>query len=198
MTDPAPIRTTSSRIVFESRWTTLREDEIVRPGGQTGSYAVIEKRRAALIVPWDGEQLHLVRQWRYPTAAWSIEFPQGTISAPEGAVRQPEADEDPEVVARTELAEELGIRAGTLVQLGSLAFAPGISNQFCDVWLATDLAHGPSQLEPEEEGLVTPQPVTPQGFAQLMTEGAITDAATLAAWAMVQQRGLLGAPGDAS
>lgn len=194
MTDPAPIRTTASRVVFESRWTTLREDTIVRPSGETGSYAVIEKRRAALIVPWDGEQLHLVRQWRYPLAAWSIEFPQGTISAPEGAVRQPNEDEHPEVVARTELAEELGFRAGALTQLGTIAFAPGISNQLCDVWLATELEAGSQQLEPEEQGLLTPLAVTPDGFASLEREGQIVDAATLAAWAMVQQRGLLSGP----
>lgn len=190
MTEPAPITTTASRIVFESRWTTLREDTIVRPGGQTGSYAVIEKRRAALIVPWDGEQLHLVRQWRYPTAAWSIEFPQGTISAPEGADRQPEADEDPEVIARTELAEELGFTAGRLERLGVVAFAPGISSQHCDVWLATELTAGQQHLEPEEQGLLTPLTTTPDGFGALMDAGAITDAATLAAWAMVQRRGL--------
>lgn len=192
MTDEPPIRTLSSRIVFESRWTTLREDEIERPGGLAGSYAVIEKRRAALIVPWDGERLHLVRQWRYPTAAWSVEFPQGTIDGGAGAVRQPEHDEHPEVVARAELREELGFQAGTLEQLGTVAFAPGISNQFCDVWLATDLVAGEAEPEPEEVGLVQPLPVTPEEFDGLMADGAITDAATLAAWAMLSRRGLLG------
>lgn len=189
MSDEPPIRTLSSRIVFESRWTTLREDEIERPGGLAGSYAVIEKRRAALIVPWDGERLHLVRQWRYPTAAWSVEFPQGTIDGGAGATRQPEHDEVPEVVARAELREELGFQAGTLEQLGTVAFAPGISNQFCDVWLATDLVAGEAEPEPEEVGLVEPLAVTPEQFDALMADGSITDAATLAAWAMLLRRG---------
>lgn len=192
MSDEPPIRTLSSRVVFESRWTTLREDEIVRPGGVVGQYAVIEKRRAALIVPWDGEFLHLVRQWRYPTAAWSVEFPQGTINGGAGDVRQPAHDEVPEVVARAELREELGFQAGTLEQLGTVAFAPGIANQFCDIWLATDLVPGAAEPEPEEIGLVEPLPVTPDEFDALMAEGAITDAATLAAWAMLTRRGLLG------
>jgi 8-oxo-dGDP phosphatase len=188
--DEPPIKTLASRIVFQSRWTTLREDDIERPGGQTGSYAVIEKRRAALVVPWDGEHLHLVRQWRYPTAAWSIEFPQGTIAGPAGSDAQPEHDEHPEHTARTELKEELGFTAGTLKQLGTLAFAPCISNQFCDVFLATDLQAGEQELEPEEQGLLTPMAVTPEEFDELMADGLITDAATMAAWAMVQRRSL--------
>ncbi|MFT4035588.1 MAG: NUDIX hydrolase [Patulibacter sp.] len=182
-----PIITRSSRIIFQSRWTTLREDEIERPGGQLGSYAVIEKRRAALIVPWDGTHLHLVRQWRYPTAAWSIEFPQGTLNGPAGATAQPEQDEAPEVVARTELKEELGFAAGSLAHLGVLAFAPGISSQLCDVFLATDLQPGEATPEPEEQGLLTALPATPEAFTALMADGAITDAATLAAWAMLQR-----------
>lgn len=189
--DTPPIRTVSSRIVFESRWTTLREDAIERPGGVPGSYAVIVKRRAALIVPWDGRRLHLVRQWRYPTAAWSVEFPQGTIDGGAGAERQPEHDEVPEVVARAELHEELGFTAGTLEHLGAVAFAPGISSQFCDIWFATELVAGEAAPEPEEVGLVEPHPVTPEEFEALMDAGSITDAATLAAWAMVLRRGLL-------
>ncbi|MEH3053037.1 MAG: NUDIX hydrolase [Patulibacter minatonensis] len=188
--DVPPIKTTASRVVFQSRWTTLREDEIERPNGYAGSYAVIEKRRAALVIPWDGEELHLVRQWRYPLGQWSIEFPQGTLNGPPGSTSQPEHDEEPELVARTELKEELGITAGSLEQLGTLAFAPGISNQFCDVWLATDLQDGDTELEPEEEGLLTHLPVTPEQFQMLMADGQIVDAATLAAWAMVQRRGL--------
>ncbi len=189
-TDDAPITTTSSRIVFQSRWTTLREDEIERPGGYAGSYAVIEKRRAALVIPWDGEHLHLVRQWRYPIAAWSIEFPQGTINGPAGATAQPEHDEEPEVTARTELKEELGFSAGTLKQLGTLAFAPGISNQYCDVFLATDLEEGDQELEPEEQGLLQHRSVTPEEFEGLIATSQIVDAATMAAWAMVSRRGL--------
>lgn len=191
MSEDPPIKTTASRIVFQSRWTTLREDDIERPGGLVGSYAVIEKRRAALVIPWDGEHLHLVRQWRYPTAAWSVEFPQGTLSGPAGSDRQPEHDDEPEHIARTELKEELGFSAGTLEHLGALAFAPGISNQFCDCWLATDLEIGEAEPEPEEEGLITPMPVTPAQFDDLLATHAITDSATLAAWTMLTRRGPL-------
>ncbi len=192
MSEQPPITTTGTRVVFESRWTRLREDEIVRPNGYTGQYAVIEKPRAALVIPWDGTHLHLVRQWRYPIARWSVEFPQGTVAGPVDGL-SPREDPDPEEVARLELREELGITAGALVQLGSLAFAPGISNQFSDVWLATELEHGPTELEPEEQGLLTPLTVTPAAFDELLVGGEIVDAATMAAWTMLQRSGVLDA-----
>lgn len=118
------------------------------------------------------------------------QFPQGTINGPAGSTVQPEHDEHPEVTARTELKEELGFTAGTLTQLGTLAFAPGISNQHCDVFLATDLEEGDQQLEPEEQGLLEHRAVTPEEFEGLIATGQIVDAATMAAWAMVSRRGL--------
>lgn len=191
MSDADPIQITSSRVVFESRWTRLREDEIVRPSGYHGQYAVIEKPRAALVIPWDGERVHLVRQWRHPIARWSVEFPQGTVTAPVGATTPPD-DPDPEQCARDELREELGVTAGGLRQLGSLAFAPGISNQFSDVWLATDLTFGKPELEPEEEGLLSPLPARPSEFLELLEDGEIVDAATIGAWTMFERSGALG------
>lgn len=189
MSEPAPITTTSSRVVFENRWTRLREDEIVRPTGYEGRYAVIEKPRAALVMPWDGERLHLVRQWRYPVAQWSVEFPQGTVAGPAGGDAAFGGEVDPPAVARQELREELGISPGDLRHLGELAFAPGISNQRCDVWLATQLEYGQADLEPEEQELLTPLPLTPPEFEALLATGGILDAATMAAWAMLAAAG---------
>jgi len=53
------------------------------------------------------------------------------------------------------------------------------------VWLATELVHGPAELEPEEQDLLTPLPVTPTEFGELLAGGRILDAATMAAWAML-------------
>src|SRR3712207_7613061 len=44
-----------------------------------------------------------------------------------------------EELARAELAEETGLRAGSLRHLRHLDLAPGLSTQEFDVWLATDL-----------------------------------------------------------
>ena len=73
------IRQLSSRRVYESPYLRLREDAIEQPDGTRGIYGVVEKPDFALVVPWDGERLHLVGQYRYPVASFEWEFPQGGV-----------------------------------------------------------------------------------------------------------------------
>jgi 8-oxo-dGTP pyrophosphatase MutT (NUDIX family) len=69
-------------------------------------------------------------------------FPQGTWT--HGATGTPEE------LARAELAEETGLRAGCLRHLGHLDLAPGLTTQEFDVWLATDLTPGETAREASE------------------------------------------------
>ena len=136
------IRTLSSRTVYENDWLRLREDEIERPDGHHGVYAVVEKEDFALVIPWDGEAVTLVGQYRYTLGRFSWELPQGTV---DGA--------GPEEAARTELAEETGLRAQHMRHLGRLDNAVGMSSQGFHVWLATQLEQGEPSPEAEEVGM---------------------------------------------
>ncbi|HST55893.1 MAG TPA: NUDIX hydrolase [Solirubrobacteraceae bacterium] len=170
------IRTLSSRVAYENPWMVLREDAIERPGGVQGIYAVVDKPRGALVVPWDGARVHLIGQYRYTVTRDSWEFPQGSVH--DGA------DHAPEHVARTELQEETGLTARTLRPLGSFTFAVGLASQWCDAFLATDLQQGAPRPEPEEVGLRT-RAVTVAQLEQELRDGTIFDAATLAAWQLL-------------
>jgi len=79
------IRRLGSRTVYANQWLTLREDDIERPDGSTGIYAVIDKPDFALVIPVERDGFHLVEQYRYPVGGRYWEFPQGT--APEGPTR---------------------------------------------------------------------------------------------------------------
>ncbi len=61
-----PIQRVASREVYRNNWLTLREDDIRRPDGSTGIYAVVDKPTYALVIPRDGDRFHLVEQFRYP------------------------------------------------------------------------------------------------------------------------------------
>lgn len=171
------IRTLSSRIVYDNGWLRLREDAIERPGGARGVYALVEKEDFAVVVPWDGEALTLVGQFRYTLGRHTWEFPQGGVA---GAT--------PEEAARTELAQETGLTAGGLRHLGRLNEAVGMSAQHFDCWLATDLAAGEARPEPEEVDMTTRR-VGPAQFADMVRAGEFADASSLAAWALVALRG---------
>jgi 8-oxo-dGTP pyrophosphatase MutT (NUDIX family) len=90
------------------------------------------------------------------------------------------AEATAEDVARGELAEETGLRAGFMERLADLYFAYGMSNQACSVWLATELVQGEQALEETEQGLVVGRhPIT--SLRTMITSGAIADSATIAA-----------------
>jgi 8-oxo-dGTP pyrophosphatase MutT (NUDIX family) len=143
------LRVTASRVVYENRWMRVREDETVLPDGAPGIYAVVEKPPAAVVVARDGDHLWLVEQYRHTVGARFWELPMGAWEdAPDA-----DADADAEALARGELAEETGLRAGRMERLGRLYFAYGIMSQPFDVWLATELTEGEQALEATEQGL---------------------------------------------
>jgi 8-oxo-dGTP pyrophosphatase MutT (NUDIX family) len=177
MAEPPPIRTLSSREVYRSRWMRLREDEIVLPDGTPGRYGVVEKPDFALVVPFDGEKFHLVEQFRYPVGERCVEFPQGAWEGTETP--------DPTVLARGELEEETGLRAGSLRHLGRLFHAYGFCSQSFDVFLATELTAGEQRLEPTEQGLRTLS-LERAELERMILDGALRDGPSVAAYGMLR------------
>jgi 8-oxo-dGTP pyrophosphatase MutT (NUDIX family) len=153
----------------------LREDRFRRADGEEGLYAVVEKAPAALVIPLDGDHLWLVEQYRHPVGRRYWEFPQGALD--DGS------EASAEEIARRELREETGLRAGRLERLGRVYFAYGISNQPCDVWLATELEPGEAEPEPEELDLRSAR-VPVDRFEEMVRAGEIVDAASVAAWTL--------------
>jgi len=174
------IRPLSSRIVYRNRWMTLREDTIERPDGSRGIYSVVEKPDFAVVAALQDGQVHLVEQYRYPVGARFWELPQGTSDQAADALD----------LARTELREETGIVAGTMRHVARLHEAYGYSTQAFDLFVATDLAFGPQELEDEEQGLVCRAFAVDEAIG-MINRGVITDAVTVAAFGLLRLRGIL-------
>lgn len=177
------IRTLTSSIVYSDKWMRLRRDDIELANGTHGTYAVMERRNFALIIPAENDGFHLVEEYRYPLGRRGWSFPQGAFPTGE--------DGSPEELARMELAQETGLRATRLTHLGSLASSHGFTNQFGDFFLATGLMPGPTDLEPEEYGLRS-EWRTRTEFEEMTRDGRIIDDSTLAAYAlllMAERRG---------
>jgi 8-oxo-dGTP pyrophosphatase MutT (NUDIX family) len=166
-------------VVYENHWMRLREDTLERPDGSPGLYAWVEKPPGTLIVPLDGDHVWLVEQYRHPVGRRFWDFPQG---AWEGA-----PDAPAEELARGELAEETGLRAGAMERLGTLYYAYGVLDQHFDVWLATGLEPGPTAREPSEQDLRCARfPIAE--LEAMIRRGEVVDAASLAAWHLVSAR----------
>jgi 8-oxo-dGTP pyrophosphatase MutT (NUDIX family) len=164
----------ATRVVYQNRWMSVREDDIRHPDGSPGIYGVVDKPTAALIVPMENDGFHLVEQFRYALSRRSWEFPQGTW--PDD--RQTTTEE----LARAELVQETGLSAERLEYLGSFAIAPGFTSQECDMFLATGLTAGEPDRDPEEQGMR--QKWFPRAEVERMLRTSeIVDGSTMAAYA---------------
>jgi 8-oxo-dGTP pyrophosphatase MutT (NUDIX family) len=124
----------------------LRDDVIRYPDGAEAVYTVMANPDSALVVPYfeNGDTM-LVRQWRHAWDESSWEVPAGTF----------DADEEPLVCARRELAEETGLVAARYTSLGVVhgaAFLTGRAHMFLAREL-TESARSPEAYEQDMEVL---------------------------------------------
>ncbi|MDA3643290.1 NUDIX hydrolase [Saccharopolyspora indica] len=166
----------SSREVYGNPWMSVREDGVRRADGSEGIYGVVDKPDFALVIPLDGDRLHLVEQYRYPLGLRRWEFPQGTAPG--------RLDVDPIELAARELREETGLRAANLVDLGTLDVAPGMSSQRGRVFLATGLTSGAHEREHEEQDMRAAWFARAE-FEKMVAADEITDAQSIAAYALL-------------
>jgi ADP-ribose pyrophosphatase len=168
------ITTLATREVYRNPWMRLREDQILRSNGQKGIYGVVEKHDCAIILPIDNGRVWLVEQFRYTIQERAMELPQGGWEM---------EVENPEVLARGELKEELGLAAASMTLLGSQWIAYGFLRQKMYVFLATGLTPTANDPDAEEHDLIV-RSLPIEEFEQMLLDGRIRDGCTLAAWGM--------------
>ena len=155
--------------LYRNPWCAFRVDEVEIPDGAQIEYGVLESGGFAAVVPvTDGGDVVLVRQWRQPLGAFTLELPSGGV----------DDGEKPEVAARRELFEETGYRAEGLEHLVSVHTSPGRSTEVCHLFKCAAVRdeRGP-RPEPTEFIRVVELPL---GEAlRMVSEGGITDAATV-------------------
>jgi len=172
----------NSRIVYQNRWMTVREDQIKRRSGIEGIYGVVDKPHFVVIIPHENGKVHLVQQYRYPVQERFWEFPQGSW--------EQEPKKKPEQVAIGELKEETGLIADEMIYVGFQYQGYGYSNQGYHIYFATGLTKEEKELEDEEEDLVASE-FTVQEFEKMLLTGEIKDATTTCAYALARMKGLI-------
>lgn len=157
----------SSSTMYKNRYMTVTEDELVTDHGDKVIFGIVHKEPAVQIIPWDGERVTIISQYRYPVDHLSWEFPAGHME-----------HNNIEVCALAELEEEAGLKAQKIIEIGTFAIAPGHLTQICHVFLATDLFQGQQNLEPAEKGMQI-KTVNLAELNQMIINHEITDGLTL-------------------
>ena len=165
-----PWKTLASSPIYTNKWFAVREDQVIRPDGQAGTYSVVSAGRLATgIIPlWPDGTVTLVGQHRYPLNEYSWEIPEGggDLAA------------DPLDIAKRELVEETGIEAATWMYLGRVHTSNCFTDELCHLFLARDLMQGTATPDPDE--VIATRRVTFEEAVTMSADGRITDAISIA------------------
>ena len=176
------METLASKQVYANSWLTVREDKVRRSDGSTGTYTVVDSADISLVIPVDGNRLHLVQQYRYAVGGRRWEFPSGSVDE--------RSDKDLAAVAIRELREETGLLASGLTPLGTLEITPSTLNQRCSVFLAIGLSHGAPQRDPEEHDMQSAW-FARSDVERMISDGTLSDGKSIAAYALLLTSGVL-------
>jgi ADP-ribose diphosphatase len=165
-----PFELLKSELLMKGRAFAIRRDYLKTPDGRETRLEIIEHGGSVVLIPIDENgNLLLVRQYRHATGENLLELPAGTL----------DEEEEPEACAAREIREETGRAAGSLKKLGEFYLAPGYSDEFMTVYLATELSDSP--LDPDDDEFLSLESVPIAEAIQMAERGEIPDAKSLAA-----------------
>jgi 8-oxo-dGTP pyrophosphatase MutT (NUDIX family) len=115
---------------YRGRVVTVTADEVVLPNGHHATLDVVHHPGGAAVVAVNaGQQVCLLRQYRYVAEGWIWELPAGKL----------EPHEPPLETAKRELIEEAGCSARHWQSLGSVLSSPGVFSEVLHLFHATGL-----------------------------------------------------------
>lgn len=173
-----PWKVTGQRDIYDNPWISLREFDVVNPGGGKGIYGKVHFKNAAIgVIALDEEMnTYLVGQFRFVLDAYSWEIPEG--GCPEGQETYLEA-------ARRELLEEAGLTADSWSELLRCHLSNSVSDEYGIIFLARNLKQSVAAPEETEQDLRSKKVPFSEAVA-MVNDGRITDSISIMAIQKVQ------------
>ena len=160
--------------IFAGRILKMFVDTVMLPNGKTATREFVTHPGAVAIVPIlpDGKMV-FVRQYRYPVKNILYELPAGKL----------DPGEAPEHCALRELKEETGYVAKSLEKLTSIVTVPAFCDEVIHIFKASDLIL--QEQQPDEDEFVESVILDRHEVKQMIKDGSICDAKTLAGLLLV-------------
>ncbi|CAN5735564.1 NUDIX hydrolase [soil metagenome] len=165
-----------TRLLAEGAFLRFEELTVRSRSGSTVRRDVIRHPGGVAVLPVEGDNVWLIRQYRVALGRLVDEIPAGKLDT---------SDTDPETAARRELEEELGAVAGSWAHLATFSPSPGYTDEVIEIYAAENLQFGerrPDGAE-EHEAVLLAMPI--DEALDSIDNGTITDAKTqvaLLAW----------------
>jgi ADP-ribose pyrophosphatase len=119
------------KTVYSGKIFDVEQRKVTLPDGREGHYDIVKSSDACAIVAIDDDNnVIMVNQYRQSAEKILLEIPAGKI----------DPNEDPDVCALRELAEETGYRAEKVEKLASVRVSPGFLTEVIHIYKATGLS----------------------------------------------------------
>jgi len=168
--------TTSTETIYSGKVFDIRIDAVREGSIEYNREVVVHKGSAVVIPVFDDGTVALVRQYRHAAGKFLLEICAGTLNA----------GEDPEIGARRELEEEIGVTPGKMEKLCEFYVSPGFLTEKMHLYLATELTETAQNLEPDE--ILTVERHSLDNLLEMVRRGEIEDAKTIIAILLCQNR----------
>jgi ADP-ribose pyrophosphatase len=154
--------------IFRGRRLWIEQRNIILPNGLERQKVIVHPSNAVAILPIEGEQCRLIRQYRYAIDDYILEAPAGAL----------EPGEDPLEAAARELTEETGFMAQVIEPRGFIISTPGYTDEKIFLYEARDLS--PSrEYEKDEDEIIEVLDVPLKDLNRMIRDGTIVDAKTI-------------------
>lgn len=176
-------------VVYRDPYISIVRDAVRFTTGRLGTYIrvvpEVDAGGAAVLPLLDDGRIVLLRHFRHASRSWHWEIPRGFGDPGEGG----------KATARRELLEELGVGKADFTHLGAMNGDTGMNVGADQLYLArieaADFGEEPDD-EARAEGIAAYRAVSQEDFRTMLREHRISDAFTLAAYALAVAGGLLG------
>ncbi len=166
---------TGTKVIYDGAIVKLRVDDIMDNDGNNAKREVIEHSEAVAVLAFDDERnIFLVKQWRHPIQKDLLEIPAGCV----------EPGENPDDTVVRELQEEIGYKPLVIKKLGGYYSAPGFSNEYLHIYVASNLVESHLHAEDTDEIEIIKVPYS--DFANMIRRREIEDSKAYIALAMCQ------------
>jgi ADP-ribose pyrophosphatase len=154
--------------IYRGKRMRIEQATVTLPSGRTRERIVVRPGRAVAMLPIEGEDCWLIRQYRYPIDRYIYEAPAGTM----------DENETPAETARRELIEEAQLKAETLIPHGFIYTTPGYTDEVIHLFEARDLSPS-TEYEPDDDELIEVVKVRADKVLAMIRDGRIVDAKTI-------------------
>ncbi|RQD83740.1 MAG: NUDIX hydrolase [Methanocalculus sp. MSAO_Arc2] len=156
-------------IIYQGQRLSVELRRVALPNGRTKETIVVHPGGAVAMLPCEGDDCYLIRQFRPAIGKYIYEAPAGTM----------EPEESPEETAARELIEEIRLRSDHLISRGIIMTSPGYTDEVLHLFEARGLTPA-EDFKPDDDEVIEVVRLPRNEAESMAHDGRIIDAKTIA------------------